>query len=68
MMKQSIITTACRRSGLTIRDLANITGMKRSTLNDWIRHPSMMRLSGLIEIANAIGLTEAEWQQLRKGV
>ena len=67
-MTNSIITTAYHRSGLTIRDLADLTGLKKSTLNDWIRHPSMMRLSGLIEIANAVGLTEAEWQQLRREV
>ena len=65
-MTNSIITTAYHRSGLTIRDLAELTGLKKSTVADWLRHPSTMRLSGLIQIANAIGLTPEEWERLRK--
>lgn len=71
-MKQTPITTlflnARARSGKTIRELEGETGSKRSTIDNHFRHAESMRLFEAIGIANATGMTDAEWVALRKGV
>ena len=63
----NLFVTARERSGLTLHELSELTGVKCTTLYDWLRHPSTMRLWGMIEIANAMGMTDEEWLALRKG-
>jgi transcriptional regulator with XRE-family HTH domain len=63
----NLFVTVRKRSGLTMRELSDLTGVKRSTLCDWLRFPSTMRASSMVEIANALGMTDEEWLALRKG-
>ena len=71
-MKQTPITTLFlkvrERSGKTIRELESETGSKRSTIDNHFRHAESMRLFEAIGIANATGMTDAEWVALRRGV
>ena len=62
-----LFQTARRRSGMTIRELTDITGWKRSTIDDHLKHAGTMRLAEAIQIANATGMSDAEWLKLRKG-
>ena len=64
---KNLFIMARERSGLTMRELSDLTGVKRSTLCDWLRFPSTMRASSMVEIANALGMTDEEWLALRKG-
>ena len=63
----NLFSRARERSGLTLHELSELTGVKTTTLYDWLRYPSTMRLSGLVDIANALALTDEEWLALRKG-
>ena len=71
-MKQTPIKTlflnARARSVKTILELEGETGSKRSTIDNHFRHAESMRLFEAIGIANATGMTDAEWVALRKGV
>lgn len=62
----SLFQAAKERSGMAIRELVKLTGLKRSTLDDHFRHAESMRLYEAIGIANATGMTDTEWLQLRR--
>ena len=69
-MKPTLATTLfCRvraRSGYTTRELSELTGIARSTLSDREKHADDLRLREAIEWANACGMTDKEWLELRK--
>lgn len=62
-----IIRAAAHRAMMNDSDLATMAGIKRSTLCDWLKHPSEFRLGALIDAANAVGMTDDEWIALRRG-
>ena len=51
---------------MTIRELVYLTGWKRSTIDDHLKSAGTMRLAEAIQMANAMGMTDAEWLKLRK--
>ena len=62
-----LFQTARKRSGMTIRELVYLTGWKRSTIDDHLKSAGTMRLAEAVEIANAMGMTDAEWLAIKNG-
>ena len=62
-----IIRAAAHRHGMNDSDIARMTGIARTTLSDWLDQPSMIRFRALVNMANAVGLTDEEWIALRRG-
>ena len=64
---RKIIRGAAKRNGMSDRELAERTGICKSTLCDGLKHPSTFRLYQLISIADATNMTDQEWIRLRRG-
>ena len=63
-----IIRGAARRCGMSDRELAETTGICKSTLCDALKHPGNFRLYQLVGIADATYMTDQEWIKLRRGL